>query len=93
MAYETATLGTQTRVEKPVSRIDTDVIRLKEQTQRVRLNTERLMRHAHSLGYLPPPSQGNTGQAPTPVITNLNDAVCDLDRALDEMSGAMNLFD
>lgn len=75
-----------------LSRIDHDVNRVKEMTIRVRNVTERIIHHAHTLGYFaPPPSQ--PGTAPTPVITSLSDAIQDHDRGLDELSGSLNLFD
>lgn len=82
----------QARVDRPMSRIDNDVMTVKGFTQRTRDVSERIIRHAQTLGYYnPQPSTSTTG--PTPIITTLSDALMELDRAMDELSGALNLFD
>lgn len=81
-------------VERSPSRIENDVSSVKAMTDRVERTTERIMRHARSLGYFEPPSEGKlTAVAPTPVVTTLADALQALDRAIDYCSGSLNVFE
>lgn len=78
--------------ERAASRIENDVERVKTMTSRVDIIVAGIVRHARSLGYYEPtPSAGNT--APSAVITTLSDALRELDRALDNGSEALNLFE
>lgn len=74
------------------SRIENDVETLKTLTRHVEITTERIIRHARSLGYFEPPADPKT-QAPTPVVTTLADALQTLGRAIDHCSGSLNVFD
>lgn len=85
-------LGVQAQAARSPSRIENDVEVLKNLTGRIEMTTERIIRHARSLGYYEPTPDAKT-QAPTPVITTLADALGALDRALDHCSGSLNVFD
>lgn len=81
-----------TKTERSMSRIDNDVAVVKRMAERVEGITERPMRHAHSLGYFEESKAGNTS-TPSPVITTLADALQALERAIDNCSGSLNVFD
>ncbi len=74
------------------SRIQSDTHRLMEMVNRIKTSEQRIVRHAMSLGYYSPQPE-SAGNKPTPVSSSLADALSDLDRALDGLSGALNLFD
>lgn len=74
------------------SRIENDVEFVKNLTGGVEMTTERIIRHARSLGYFEPPTDAKA-QAPTPVVTTLADALQALSRAIDHASGSLNVFD
>lgn len=94
MSYDSSSsLGQAARVDRPMSRVDALVQQTKLLTDRVRNNTERVIRHTQTLGFFNPPPANAATSAPTPVITTLEDALRDLDRALDEHAAALNLFD
>jgi hypothetical protein len=76
---------------RPLSRIDTDISTVKEQTARLEIVAERIIRHARSLGYYEP-TPANTA-TPTPVVTTLADALKELDRVVERCSGSLNVFD
>lgn len=76
----------------PLSRIEQDVEEIKRMINSVERTTERIIRHARSLGYYEPTPQPS-GAAPTPIITSLADALKTLDRAIDHCSGSLNVFD
>lgn len=78
---------------RSMSRIESDVENLRNMTSRVEMITERIVRHARSLGYFEPPGNKDQVAGPTPVITTLADALQVLDRALDHASGSLNVFD
>jgi|HubBroStandDraft_6_1064221.scaffolds.fasta_scaffold00050_92 hypothetical protein len=77
---------------KSNSRIENDVELVKTMTNQVESTTDRIIRHARSLGYFEPPSD-TKASAPTPVITTLADALLALSRAIDHCSGSLNVFD
>lgn len=77
---------------RSLSRIENDVEVVKQLTNSVEITTERITRHARSLGYFEPPQDPKT-QAPTPVITTLADALQALSRAIDHAAGSLNVFD
>jgi hypothetical protein len=80
------------KVERSLSRIDNDVEMIKRLVERTESTTQRIIRHARSMGYFElPKDSGQT--APTPVVTTLADALQALDRAIDHCSGALNVFD
>lgn len=78
--------------EQSRSRIENDVELLKGMTTIVESTTERIMRHARSLGYFEPPNDPKVA-TPTPVVTSLADALQALDRAINHCAGALNVFD
>lgn len=78
--------------ERSASRIEHDVELVKTMTENVERTTERVVRHARTLGYFEPPSGGKV-DAPTPVVTTLSDALQALGRAIDHCSGSLNVFD
>lgn len=85
-------LVAQANVARSPSRIENDVETVKALTGRLEATTERIIRHARSLGYYEPTPDARTA-APTPVVTTLADALCALDRAIDHASGSLNVFD
>lgn len=78
--------------EQSRTRIESDVESVKQMTNQVEITTERIIRHARSLGYFEPLSDAKA-QAPTPVVTTLADALQALDRAISHCSGSLNVFD
>ena len=88
MAYDA---GANVKQDRPVSRIENDVEQLKRFGERVDSINDRVIRHARALGYYEPTPA--TGQAPTPVITTLADALQALEYALERCSGSLNVFD
>lgn len=98
--YDTSpnALRGSTQVDKPPSRIRNLTESVKMQTDRVRAATQRVVAHAHSLGFFDPPKvfdppKTDAGVGPTPIITSLEDAIREHDRAIDELAAALNLFD
>lgn len=77
---------------RSLSRIENDVEHVKALTVSVDMTTDRIVRHARSLGYFEPPEDAKA-TAPTPVVTTLADALQALNRAVDRCSGALNVFD
>lgn len=77
---------------RSLSRIEADVESVKRMTSSVELLTERVMRHARSLGYFGAPDDPKES-GPTPVITTLADALSALDRAITTAGGSLNVFD
>jgi hypothetical protein len=76
----------------PISRIENDIEALKKITSIVESTTDRIMRHARSLGYFEPPKD-SANALPSAVIMTLADAIHALDRAVDHCSGSLNVFD
>lgn len=74
------------------SRIDNDVEAVKRMADRLESTTERIIRHARTLGYYEPTPESKV-QPPTPVVTTLADALAAMDRAIDHCSGSLNVFD
>jgi hypothetical protein len=73
------------------SRIDNDISRVQEMANIVGLSTERIVGHARRLGYFePPPTEGKSVE---PVISTLDDALNDLYRRIQTLSGSLNVFD
>lgn len=79
-------------INTAASRIENDVEALKRMVGRVEVIMERTIRHARALGYYQPQPE-DAKIAPTPVITTLADALQALDRAIDNASGALNVYD
>jgi uncharacterized protein YdeI (YjbR/CyaY-like superfamily) len=78
--------------ERPMSRVDNDVQRLRDTAENLRGTLNRLMRHAKTLGYWSPvPETASNKLASVP--TTLHDAIEDLQRAEKELSAALNVFD
>lgn len=84
--------GYANQADRSPSRVEQDVGQIKTMTEHVERTTERIIRHAHMLGYFEPPSDAKT-PAPTPVVTTMSDAISELSRAIDHCSGALNVFD
>ena len=78
--------------ERAASRIENDVERVKMMATRVETIVSGIVRHARSLGYYEP-AQTPPSTKPSAVITTLSDALSELDRALDNGSAALNLFE
>jgi hypothetical protein len=76
------------------SRINADVERVLLLTRGVHNARERVTRHATALGYFSdaPSNAGDAGKI-APISNNLQNALGDLDRAIDALHGALNLFD
>ena len=80
--------------QRTASRIDNDIGNLKMLSQRVSSSRERIMRHAQTLGYYNGPKDPPTSAAvPTPMVLTLTDAISELDREIEQLSGALNVFD
>lgn len=78
--------------DRPASRIENDVQSIKTMTNHVENITDRIIRHARSLGYYEPTPQPATA-APTPVVSTLSDALQALARAVDHCSDSLNVFE
>jgi hypothetical protein len=75
------------------SRIHTDIQRLRDMVDRVQSSKNRVMIHARALGYFQDvPTKLENAQI-AKISTTLADVLTDLDRALDELSGSLNVFD
>lgn len=74
------------------NRIAADVNTINNLADRIRSCMARNINNARILGYYEP-QPASTGSTPTPVISNLSDAIRDLDRAVDELSASFNIFD
>lgn len=90
-AAQGASLG-GVAANRSLSRIESDVETVKGLTNIIENTTERIIRHARSLGYFEPPSDAKVS-APMPVVTTLADSLQALDRAINHCSGALNVFD
>lgn len=81
---------------QPMSRIDSETERVRNMTMMVWNANERIMRHAHSLGfYVPTPegkALGGSGTLQSTPIT-LHDAIEQLEQAITITSGSLNVFD
>lgn len=77
---------------RPASRIDQDIERIKGFTSHIMNSTTRVTMHARSMGYFEPSSDVKAS-APQPVVTTLADALAELGRAIDHHSGSLNVFD
>lgn len=74
------------------SRIEVQTVGVQEMVGRVQSAQARILRHARSLGYFQdPPASAQV--KPTAVSMTMTDALGDLDRALDDLSGSLNVFD
>lgn len=85
-------VGQQAATNRVASRIEADVEQMKTMVLHVDSITDRIIRHARSLGYYQPTPQPET-TAPTPVVTTLADALQALTRAIDHCSGSLNVFE
>lgn len=75
------------------SRIQSDTQSLQKMVARVRQEEMRVTAHARSLGYFKDTPEPGNGQKIAGISNTLADALHDLDRALDGLSGALNVFD
>lgn len=76
------------------SRAETDVENVKAMVNKVEIITDRIVRHARTLGYYEPTSEAKgNASAPSPVITTLADALRTLSAAIEHCSGSVNVFD
>lgn len=90
MAYE----NQLARTTEQGSRIDNDAAQLRTLAERVHTTRTRVMRHAKSLGYwAPTPEPGQETNKLAPVSSTLQDGIRDLEKAVEELSGALNVFD
>ena len=70
------------------SRIQSDIHNLQKMVTRVRQAQERVTHHARTLGYFQDtPEPSGMGSKLNPVSTSLTDALADMERALDGLSG------
>lgn len=83
-------LGGQPTPERSMTRIENQVEMVKAMTSRIRGITTRNVEHAHQLGFFEPPKDAVNGVSP--VITSMDDALRELERAVDSLDGSMNLF-
>lgn len=91
--YNNAGQG-QLKDAHPMSRLDAQVETLKGIAGRINGLTAELGRHVHTLGFFPPPQQNSIGASdtPRPVVTNVNDAIVEVDRAVDNFQATLHLF-
>ncbi len=75
------------------SRIMADIERMQQMTKRVHDARERVMRHSSALGYYADTPPTEASAKVSPISNTLSNALSDLDRALDQLSGALNVFD
>jgi phage-related protein len=84
----------QTPINTTMNRIENDIETIKRITMRLESIHDRIMRNARVLGYFDSPKDiGSGASTPTPVVSTLADAINALDRAVDNASGALNVFD
>lgn len=78
---------------KPASRINADVERVLVMVKRIHVERDRLQSHTASLGYFAdtPPESGEAKVQP--ISVNMASALNDLDRALQQLTSAINLFE
>ena len=76
----------------PVSRLEHDIERIKELTRVINSTTERTLQIARTLGYFQDQPKDNA-PGPIPVVTTMQDAISELNRAVDHNSGCLNIFD
>lgn len=79
--------------ERTASRLETDVELMKKMASEVDGITDRIVRHARTLGYYEPTPDKGQVAPPMPVVTTLADALHLLTRAIDNCSGSLNVFD
>ncbi len=87
-----AEYGREVAASTKGSRINADIERLLHMVKRVHEARERVMRHASALGYhadTPPTDDTKV----CPIANTLAHSLEDMDRALDQLSGALNVFD
>lgn len=77
---------------KNASRIEIQTETLKSITSRITNITHYNIVHARQLGYYEPSPPTNGASAPEPVVSSLDDALRELQRAVDALDGSMNLF-
>ncbi len=79
-------------VETKHSRISSDVERLLGAARSINSARDRVLKHTAALGYFPdsPPPDS---EKVSPISTNMQTALGDLDRAIDGMLNALALFD
>lgn len=84
----------QLAVNAKPSRIHSDTEQLRSMINRVGNITARVTGHARALGYFAetPEAAGSVNKL-SPISHTLRDSLSDMDRALDELSGALNVFD
>lgn len=75
------------------SRIQSDIRRLQELVGRVVMSRERVVAHARALGYFADTPAPPLSSKVSAISTTLGDVIGDLDRELDTLSGALNVFD
>lgn len=76
----------------PMSRIDCEVARIRDMTTSVQLIQDRLLRHAHSLGFYN--AENKHPDAPLAAMpVDLHSALDRLDEAITAVNGALNVFD
>jgi hypothetical protein len=74
------------------SRIQSDTKKLQDFAMRIKQAESRIVSHARAMGYYEPQPE-SVGTKPTPISISMLDAISDLDRAIDSLSGSLNLFD
>jgi hypothetical protein len=77
-------------INKVASRIESQTESLKGAADRISRLTATNVLHARQLGFFEPPK--DAGQAPSPVVTTLEDAINQIHREIDSLEGSMNLF-
>lgn len=89
MAYSQNEVASDTKA----SRIEHDASRIRELADRIHGSKRRLIGHARKLGYFQDTPEAGASAKISPVSSTLLDAITDLERAVEELSGSLNVFD
>lgn len=76
------------------SRINSDVERVLGLAKSIAVARDRVMRHSSALGYFSEiAGAGEKSAQVAPISNNLQSAIADLDRSIDGLHSALNVFD
>lgn len=75
------------------SRINSDVERVIKLAYSINNARDNAIRHAAALGYFMNETSAEVGGKVQPISNNMQTALADLERAIDSLHGALNLFD
>lgn len=86
-------LAASNSLNTKASRIDSDVEKMLAFARNVNSARLSIMRHANTLGYFSQDPVGDAKASVSPISTNMQTAMSDLDRAIDGLHAALNLFE